>query len=257
MTRRSLFLLLACHLVLAPLFGPSAKAQPTPQFQVPKISIEFSQEDDRQGVGLALQILFLMTVLSLVPSILIMMTSFTRLVIVFHFLRMALGTQQAPANQIVVGLSLFLTFFVMQPVWSEMNEKSLQPYLNDAISQQAALENAIKPLRQFMLKETREKDLELFVGLANIPRPKTPDDLPMYVLIPSFVVSELRVAFQIGFVVYLPLILIDLIVGVVLMSMGMMMLPPITISLPFKILVFILVDGWYLVVQSVIAGIQG
>jgi len=234
--------------------GALAQQQP-----LPKITIQVDKgagAGDKEEFGLAIQILFLITVLSLTPAILIMMTSFTRLVIVFHFLRMALGTQQAPANQIIIGLSLFLTFFVMQPVWNEINQNSLQPYLNDKITQAEAMDSALKPVRAFMLKETREKDLKLFVGLANIDRPQNPDDLPMHVLIPSFVISELRIAFQIGFMVYLPLVLIDLIVGVVLMSMGMMMLPPITISLPFKVLIFILVDGWYLVVESVISGIM-
>jgi len=251
------FILLCVLLVLFTTFNESVVAQQQNQ-PLPKITIQVdkgSGTQDKEEFGLAIQILFLITILSLTPAILIMMTSFTRLVIVFHFLRMALGTQQAPANQIIIGLSLFLTFFVMQPVWNQVNQNSLQPYLDDKITQTEALDNALQPVRKFMLKETREKDLKLFVGLADIERPQNADELPMHVLIPSFVISELRVAFQIGFMVYLPLVLIDLIVGVVLMSMGMMMLPPITISLPFKVLVFILVDGWYLVVESVISGI--
>lgn len=227
----------------------TVQAQP-----LPKVTLEFSKDAGKGNASLAIQILFLITVLSLAPAILIMMTSFTRLVIVFHFLRMALGTQQTPANQIIVGLSLFLTFFIMHPVINQINEKSIQPYLADQISQQQALDEAVKPVRKFMLKHTREKDLMLFVHLAKLPKPHTVQDLPTYVLIPAFVISELRVAFQLGFVVYMPLLLIDLIVGVILMSMGMMMLPPIMISLPFKILLFVLVDGWYLVVQSVVSG---
>jgi flagellar biosynthetic protein FliP len=230
-------------------FVNSAGAQP-----LPKITLEFPKTSDKEDSALAIQILFLITILSLAPAIIIMMTSFTRLIVVFHFLRLALGTQQTPANQIIIGLSLFLTFFIMQPVWNEINENSIQPFLKDQISQNQAVDSALKPLRKFMLKETREKDLMLFVKLANIQRPKTSDDLPTYVLIPSFIISELRIAFQIGFVVYLPLLLIDLIVGVVLMSMGMLMLPPVMISLPFKILLFILVDGWYLIIQSVVSG---
>ena len=221
---------------------------------LPKITLEFPKGEEKEQSALAIQILFLITVLSMAPAILIMMTSFTRLIIVFHFLRMALGTQQSPANQILIGLSLFLTFFIMQPVWNEINNNSVQPFLSKQISQKQALDSAITPLRKFMLKETRDKDLMLFVKLAKIERPQTPNDLPTYILIPSFIISEIRIAFQIGIVLYIPLILIDLIVGVILMSMGMMMLPPIMISLPFKILLFVLVDGWYLVVESVVAG---
>jgi flagellar biosynthetic protein FliP len=221
---------------------------------LPKVSVDFAGEGGKEDFSLVIQILFLITILSLAPAILIMMTSFTRLVIVFHFLRQALGTQQTPGNQIIVGLSLFLTFFIMQPVINEVNETSIQPYLADQITQPEALDNAIKPIRTFMLKQVREKDLVLFIKLAKIERPKTKDELPTYVLIPSFIISELRIAFQLGFVVYLPLLLIDLVVGVILMSMGMMMLPPIMISMPFKILLFVLVDGWYLVVQSMVSG---
>ncbi len=223
---------------------------------LPKITLEFAKQTGKEQKSLAIQILFLITILSLAPSIMIMMTSFTRLVIVFHFLRMALGTQQSPSNQIIIGLSLFLTFFIMHPVLNEINSSSLQPFLKDKISEEQAINNALKPVRKFMLKETREKDLMLFVNLAKIPKPKSPQDLPTYVLIPAFIISELRIAFQIGFMLYLPLVLIDLIVGVILMSMGMMMLPPMMISLPFKIVLFILVDGWYLVVQSVVNGFK-
>jgi flagellar biosynthetic protein FliP len=221
---------------------------------LPKVSVDFAGEGGKEDFSLVIQIMFLITILSLAPAILIMMTSFTRLVIVFHFLRQALGTQQTPGNQIIIGLSLFLTFFIMQPVINEVNTSSIQPYLADEITQPEAIDNAVKPIRTFMFKQVREKDLVLFIKLANIERPKTKDELPTYVLIPAFIISELRIAFQLGFVVYLPLLLIDLIVGVILMSMGMMMLPPIMISMPFKILLFVLVDGWYLVVQSMVSG---
>ncbi|MFQ5771949.1 MAG: flagellar type III secretion system pore protein FliP, partial [bacterium] len=199
---------------------------------LPKITLDFSKQAGKDHSVLIIQILFLITVLSLAPAIMIMMTSFTRLVIVFHFLRMALGTQMTPANQIIIGLSLFLTFFIMHPVINEINEKSIQPFLTEKISQKQALDNAITPVRRFMLKNVREKDLMLFVKMAKIQRPKSADDLPTYILIPAFIISELRIAFQLGFVLYLPLLLIDLIVGVILMSMGMMMLPPVMISLP-------------------------
>jgi flagellar biosynthetic protein FliP len=231
-------------------------AEPLLAQGLPKISVEFPDNGEKKNYSLAIQILFLITVLSLAPAILIMTTSFTRLVIVFHFLRQALGTQQTPANQIVIGLSLFLTYFIMQPVFAEINKTSIQPFLADKITQEQALENGIQPVRKFMLHQIREKDLMLFVNLAKIEKPKSPSDLPTYVLIPSFIISELRVGFQLGFVVYLPLLLIDLIVGVVLMSMGMMMLPPVMISMPFKILLFVLVDGWYLVVESIVSGYQ-
>ncbi len=221
---------------------------------LPKLTVEFPKDGDKNNSSLAIQILFLITVLTLAPAITIMMTSFTRLIIVFHFLKQALGTPQTPANQIIVGLSLFLTFFIMQPVITEINDKSIQPFLGDKISQEVAIENAMAPVRTFMLKQVREKDLMLFVKLSGIERPKKPQDLPTYVLVPSFIISELRIAFQLGFIVYMPLLLIDLIVGVILMSMGMMMLPPVMISMPFKILLFVLVDGWYLVVDSVVSG---
>lgn len=221
---------------------------------LPKVSVDFSGQADSDDYTVALQLMFLVTVLTLAPSVLIMMTSFTRVVIVFHFLRQALGTQQTPANQIVMGLSLFLTFFIMQPVLHEINDKALQPYLADQISQDEAMEKAITPVRTFMFHQIGEKELSLFIKLAKIDRPKTRDELPTYVLIPAFIISELRIAFQLGFLVYMPLLLIDLVVGVILMSMGMMMLPPVMISMPFKILLFVLVDGWYLVVQSVVSG---
>jgi len=231
--------------------GSVAKTYAQP---LPKVTLEFSEEGGKGNSTLAIQILFLITVLTLAPAILTMMTSFTRIVIVFHFLRQALGTQQTPANQIIIGLSLFLTFFVMQPVLMEINEKSVQPFLADQITQDQAIENAMEPVRTFMLKHVREKDLMLFVKLAKIERPKNAEELPTYIMIPAFIVSELRIAFQLGFIVYMPLLLIDLIVGVILMSMGMMMLPPVMISMPFKILLFVLVDGWYLVVESVVSG---
>lgn len=236
-------ILLCCFLV------DTSLAQP-----LPKISIDFSKNANKDQSALAIQILILITVLSLAPAIIIMMTSFTRIVIVFHFLRMALSTQQTPGNQIIIGLSLFLTFFIMRPVWNDINEKSIQPFLKDNISQEEAVDNALTPLRKFMLRETRDKDIMLFVKLAKIQKPKTPNELPTYILIPSFIISEMRIGFQIGFLVYLPLVIIDLIVGVILMSMGMMMLPPPMISLPFKILLFVLVDGWYLIVESVVSG---
>lgn len=200
----------------------------------------------------SLQILLILTVLSIAPAILVLMTSFTRIIIVLSFVRNALGTQQLPPNQVVIGLALFLTFFVMAPTWNEVNSQALQPYMQSQITQAEALAKAELPLRDFMFKQTREKDLALFVGLAKMERPQTYGDIPTYVLIPSFVISELKTAFQMGFAIFIPFIVIDLLVASILMSMGMVMLPPMIVSLPFKLLLFVLVDGWYLVVQSLV-----
>lgn len=205
-----------------------------------------------QQLGTSLQILLLMTVLSLAPAILMLMTSFTRIIIVLSFVRNALGTQQLPPNQVMVGLALFLTFFVMAPTWNQVNTEAIQPYMNNQITQAEALTKAEEPMRLFMFKQTREKDLELFVGLAKMERPKTYKEVPTYVLIPAFVISELKTAFQMGFAIFIPFIVIDMIVSSTLMSIGMMMLPPMMISLPFKLLLFVLVDGWHLVVQSLV-----
>lgn len=205
-----------------------------------------------QQTSTSLQILLLMTVLSIAPAILMLMTSFTRIIIVLSFVRNALGTQQLPPNQVLVGLALFLTFFVMAPTFNQINTNAVQPYMNNQINQTEALKQAEEPLRTFMFRQTREKDLELFVGLAKMERPKTYRDVPTYVLIPAFVISELKTAFQMGFAIFIPFIVIDMIVSSTLMSIGMMMLPPMMISLPFKLLLFVLVDGWHLVVQSLV-----
>ena len=200
----------------------------------------------------SLQLLLLLTVLSIAPAILVLMTSFTRIIIVLSFVRNALGTQQLPPNQVLIGLALFLTFFVMAPTYNEINTQALQPFLNSEITQAEALDKAEAPLREFMFEQTREKDLELFVGLARMERPQTYGDIPTYVLIPSFIISELKTAFQMGFAIFIPFMVIDMLVASVLMSMGMMMLPPMMVSLPFKILLFVLVDGWHLVVESLV-----
>jgi len=217
---------------------------------IPGIGIEFDSADSPQDVALSLQILALLTVLTLAPAILILMTSFTRIIVVFSFLRNALATQQMPPNQVLVGLALFLTFFIMAPVWGEINQTALQPYLAGEISQEKAFDIGVKPIREFMIEQTREKDLALFVNLSSTPKPNSPEDIPTYAIIPAFAISELKTAFQIGFIIYIPFIVIDMVVASTLMAMGMMMLPPMMISLPFKILLFILVDGWNLVVQS-------
>jgi flagellar biosynthetic protein FliP len=224
------------------------------QTPFPKVTIGLEEATSSSDFVLTIQILFMMTVLTLAPSILIMMTSFTRLIIVFHFLRTALATQTVPSNQILIGLALFITAFVMKPVYSEINEAAIQPYLQDKINQTEAIDAAVKPLKTFMLKQTREVDLQLFVDMRHETRPATPDDIPVFTVIPAFIISEIKTAFQIGFLLYLPMLAVDLIVASVLLSMGMMMLPPIMISMPFKLLLFVLVDGWNLVIESLVKG---
>ncbi len=196
--------------------------------------------------------LFLITILALAPSLLIMLTSFVRIIIVFSFLRRAIGTQTMPPDQILVGLSLFLTLFIMMPVFTEMNDKALQPYLAEKISWKEGLERAGEPLRLFMLRQVDEKDVALFVKIAKKPIPKTAADLSFDVLIPAFITSELKTSFIIGFILYIPFLVIDMIISSILLAMGMMMLPPIMISLPFKIILFVLVDGWNLIVQQLV-----
>lgn len=233
------------------LFASHGFAQSKP-FSIPSVTIGMVDSKNPGDVSVAIQILFLLTVLTLAPAILIMMTSFTRLIIVFSFLRNALGIHQMPPNQILIGLSLFLTFFIMTPVWQAVKENAYTPYMEKKLSQEKALEEAIKPVRQFMLKQTREKDLALFVGLSKIPKPKNTEDIPTTVLLPAFMISELKTAFQMGFVLFLPFLVIDMVVSSILLSMGMMMLPPVMISLPFKVLLFVLVDGWHLIVGSMV-----
>jgi flagellar biosynthesis protein FliP len=238
------------------LFGLIATGSSTSLAQtslpLPAVKIGIGESTDPGQASVLLQILFLMTVLSLAPAILVMMTSFTRLIVVFSFLRHALGTQQMPPNQILVALSLFLTFFIMTPVWQDVREGAVTPYMNKKISQGQAIEEALKPVRQFMFKHTREKDLALFVKMAEGPRPKSREEVATTVLLPAFMISELKTAFQIGFVLYLPFLVIDLVISSILLSMGMMMLPPVMISLPFKVLLFVLVDGWHLIVASMV-----
>ena len=221
---------------------------------IPKVTLGIDQSQNPEDMSTTLQVLLIMTVLALAPAILILMTSFTRIIVVFFFVRQALGTNQMPPNQLLIGLALFLTFFIMSPALNQINETALQPYMEEEISQEDAFGKAMKPLREFMLEQTREEDLGVFLKISDQPKPETVEDVPNSVLIPSFVISELRTAFQIGFVLYVPFLIIDMVVAGVLMSMGMMMLPPVMISLPFKILLFILVDGWNLLVGSVVNG---
>jgi flagellar biosynthetic protein FliP len=227
-----------------------AWAQQLPLFPTLKIGVEQAQSPGQ--VSVLLQILFLLTVLSLAPAIVVMMTSFTRLAIVFSLVRHALGTQQMPPNQIMIGLALLLTFFLMSPVYNQINKEALQPYLAEEISQEEAIEKALEPVRKFMFKQTRKKDLSLFLDISKSEKPQDLDQISTTVLISSFVISELKTAFQIGFVIYIPFLIIDMVVASVLLSMGMMMLPPFMVSLPFKLMLFVLIDGWYLLVGSMV-----
>jgi flagellar biosynthetic protein FliP len=214
--------------------------------------IDWEGLKDPDNVVTVLKVVFFLTALSLAPALLIMLTSFTRIIVVFSFLRSALGLQQMPPNQLVIGLSLFLSFFIMTPVWKNIDASAVEPYIQEEIDSATALERGLGPLRDFMLRQTREKDISLFLSVAQVDAPATPDEVPTYVLIPAFMINELRIAFQIGFILYIPFLVIDMVVASVLMSMGMFMLPPIVISLPFKVLLFVIVDGWYLIVQSMV-----
>ena len=235
------------------LFALPGAAQVATNFsaQVGPLNLSVHNGGTPQDVDVGIKVLFAITLLTLAPSIILLMTCFTRIVIVLSFVRTALSLQGTPANQIIIGLSLFMTFFIMEPVWSRIQQEAIAPYEAKQISSQEALNHAAAPLRAFMLKQARAKDVELFAGLARL-EPTAPEELPLKVVIPGFIISELRTAFQMGFLLFVPFILIDLVVATVLMSMGMMMMPPMTIALPLKILLFVLVDGWELVVRSLI-----
>ena len=217
---------------------------------LPQVSIQIGNGDDR--ITTPLQVVALLTVLSLAPAILITVTAFVRIVIVFSFLRQAVGTQTMPPNQVVVSLALFLTVFVMRPVLAEIHEQAVVPYQQDEIGDGEALQRAYDPLRRFMLRQTREKDLALFVGASGSPQPNTPDDVPPQALLPAYLISELKTAFQMGFLIYIPFLILDMVVASILTSMGMITLPPAIISLPFKLMLFVLVDGWNVLVGSLV-----
>lgn len=244
---KNFFAILICGLTLTTLSHAASAG-----IGIPNINISMAKGNNPTETVAALRILILLTVLSLAPAILIMMTSFTRIVVVLSFLRQALATQNMPPNQLIIGLSLFLSFFVMAPVFQEINTTALTPYMEEKIDQNTAISRAEGPMREFMFKQTREKDLMMFLEMARVEKPKTRKDVPTWVLIPAFMVSELKTAFQIGFMLYLPFLIIDMVVASVLMAMGMMMLPPVVISLPFKLLLFVLVDGWELVIGSLV-----
>jgi flagellar biosynthesis protein FliP len=221
----------------------------------PSITIDLGQTGPKQ-TAVVLQILALLTVLSLAPAFFIMVTSFTRVVIVLSFLRQAMGTPQVPPNQVLISLALFITVFVMAPVGQSVYSQALQPLLAEQISYEEAWTKGVQPIRAFMLKQVRDKDLELFIDLSKLPKPETVDQVPIHVVIPAYILSELRVAFQIGFLIYIPFLIVDMVVASILMSMGMMLLPPAVISLPFKLILFVLADGWNLVVGSLVKSFQ-
>ncbi len=222
----------------------------SPDLTAPGVTLSVGQANQPQQVTSGVQLLVLLTVLSIAPAILILATSFTRIVIVLSMIRNAIGTPTVPPNQVIIGLSLLLTFFIMAPVYRQVDQQAVQPFLKSEIDQDTALQRAIEPVRQFMFKQTREKDIELFLQMSNTPQPKTLADIPTESLFPAFVISELRTAFTMGFIIYIPFLVIDLVISSVLVSMGMMMLPPSLISLPFKLLLFVMVDGWYLITRS-------
>lgn len=248
-TGRVFLKILVVVIVILCVYDVFAQNLPIP---IPKINIGIEEARKPTDVALALQILFLLTILTLVPSIIMMMTSFIRVLIVLSFVKQALATQQAPPQQIITGLALFLTFFIMAPTLLKVNNDAFQPYLAGKLSITQAIEKGVGPIREFMFKQTREKDLDLFLGMSKLPRPKNREEVPTYVLIPAFMVSELTFAFQMGIALFIPFLVIDMIVASVLMSMGMIMLPPVMISLPFKILLFVMVDGWNLLVRSLV-----
>ena len=238
--------------ILVFVFGWLIVSSAHAQVTLPSVNLGFKTTENPNEIVNAIKLVLILTVLTLAPAILIMMTGFTRIIIVFSFLRQALGVQQMPPNQLLVGLALFLTFFVMGPAFTELNTNGVQPFIAGKISQDQAIERSLAPLRKFMFNQTRDQDLSLFIRMSKMEKPKTRADVPTMVLVPAFVLSELKTAFQIGFIIFLPFLVIDIIASSVLMAMGMMMLPPVVISLPFKVMLFVLVDGWGLIIGSMV-----
>ena len=245
---RGLLFLIAAFVFISTGDAEAAPGAPS----IPNITVGIGSSDNPQDVSTTLQIVGALTIVSLAPAILLMTTSFIRIIIVIGFLRNALATQNVPPNQVMISLALFITFYLMAPYWSQANEQGIQPYLAGQISQEEAIDRVVEPVREFMFKQTRESDLALFVNLSEAERPETQEDVSTFTLIPAFVISELKTGFQLGFMIYVPFIVIDMIVASTLMSMGMMMLPPVMISMPFKILLFVMVDGWHLLIRSLI-----
>lgn len=242
------------YLIYIIIFGISFSPVPGIAADVDELTDTVGKFVGTSGSTEPVKLFVLMTVLTLIPTILILTTSFTRIIMVLSFVRNALGTQQTPPNQVLIGISLFLTFFIMQPTYSEVNKAAIQPLVKDEITQAEAITLAEKPIKEFMLKQTREKDLELFINNSNQKKVEKPEDLGMLVVTPAFLISELRTAFSIGFLIFIPFLIIDMAVSSILMSMGMFMLSPVMISLPFKLLLFVLVDGWYLIVETLVRG---
>ncbi|MCJ8167939.1 flagellar type III secretion system pore protein FliP [Pseudomonas sp. A3.4] len=238
------------------LLGLAPWAQAADPLSIPAITLS-NDDQGQQQYSVSLQILLIMTALGFIPAIVMLMTSFTRIVVVFAILRQALGLQQTPSNQVLVGIALFLTMFIMAPTFDEINRDALQPYLNEQLAAVPALEKAQVPIKRFMLAQTRESDLELFVRLSKRTDIATPEDAPLTILVPAFITSELKTAFQIGFMIFIPFLVIDLVVSSVLMAMGMMMLSPLIVSLPFKLMLFVLVDGWALIIGTLAASFGG
>lgn len=241
-------------LIFLLLFSSISYAESSAPFLDGQISI--GNSGDPENYVFSIQLLLILTVLTIAPSILIMMTSFIRILIVLGFIRSAIGLQQTPPNQVIIGLSIFLTIFIMMPIANQINEDAIKPYLAEDISQDEAIEEALDPIRNFMFKQTRDKDMALFMSMSGNSGVSNLDEIPTHIIIPSFIISELKTAFQIGFIIYIPFLVIDMIVASTLMAMGMMMLPPVIISLPFKILLFVLVDGWNLIVKSLVLGFK-
>lgn len=241
-------------LIIVMVVASVVSAEPTVSLFGKTVTLE--DNSDPQNYVFSLQLLFVLTILTLAPSILIMMTGFTRILIVLSFIRSALGLQQTPPNHVIIGLAIFLTFFVMAPIATEINNEALQPFVKAEISQDEAIEKAMEPIRGFMFKQTRDKDMGLFLSMQDISSVQTLEEIPTHVIVPAFIISELKTAFQIGFIIYIPFLVIDMVVASTLMAMGMMMLPPVIISLPFKILLFVLVDGWNIIVKSLVLGFR-
>ncbi len=247
------FLLALMVLFLTAYFGITDCAYATGNTPIPiSFDLNVGSSADGKDVVNSLQILFYLTIIALAPSILIMMTSFTRIIVVLHFVRSAIGTQQAPPNQVLIGLALFITLFIMSPVITQVNDNALKPYSAGQINQEQAIEKGLSPIREFMFEQVNDKDLALFIDLSKVKTVANKEDIPTTTLIPAFIISELRAAFIMGFLIYIPFVVIDMVVASTLMSMGMMMLPPVMISLPFKLLLFILADGWSLVIKELV-----
>lgn len=237
--------------------GTCQAAQAAPGAPLPTVTIDFGKTPQGPALSSTLQAMLLLTVLTLAPALLITTTCFTRITVVLHFLRQGMGTMQTPSNQVLISLSLVLTFFIMAPVGREIHQTVIQPLNRNELTVEQAMERTAAPLKVFMLRHTRKKDLQLFLSIAKAPAPQTKADVPMEVLVPAFLISELKTAFEIGFMIFLPFLIVDMVVASILLSMGMMMLPPVVISLPFKVLLFVMVDGWYLIVGSLVRGYTG